>query len=138
MLRASACGFGTLALADLLKADTARAANPLAPKAPPLPAKARRVIFLFMAGGPSHVDLFDPKPRLNELDGQKIPPELLKNHQQFALIRGTPSLKGSRRKFSRHGRSGMVLSDWLPHLAGVGLYFYVHNKVEFDQYFGGK
>ena len=59
MLRASACGFGTLALADLLKADTTHAANPLAPKAPPFPAKARRVIFLFMHGGPSQVDTFD-------------------------------------------------------------------------------
>ena len=56
--------------------------------------KAKRVIFLFMAGGPSHIDLFDPKPKLNEMDGQKIPKELLKDHQQFALIRGNPSIKG--------------------------------------------
>ena len=63
MLRASACGFGTLALADLLNADTTRVANPLAPKAPPLSAKARRVIFLFMHGGPSQVGTFDDKLR---------------------------------------------------------------------------
>ena len=109
-LQRSAAGLGTIALGSLLQAHAGQLH--FAPK-------AKRVIFLFMAGGPSHVDLFDPKPRLNELDGQKIPAELLKDHQQFALIRGTPSLKGSTRKFSRHGRSGTVLSDWLPHLGGV-------------------
>ena len=109
-LQRSAAGLGTIALGSLLQAHAGQLH--FAPK-------AKRVIFLFMAGGPSHVDLFDPKPRLNELDGQKIPAELLKDHQQFALIRGTPSLKGSARKFSRHGRSGTVLSDWLPHLGGV-------------------
>ena len=109
-LQRSAAGLGTIALGSLLQAHAGQ---------PHFAPKAKRIIFLFMAGGPSHVDLFDPKPRLNELDGQKIPAELLKDHQQFALIRGTPSLKGSTRKFSRHGRSGTVLSDWLPHLGGV-------------------
>ena len=109
-LQRSAAGLGTIALGSLLQARAGQ---------PHFAAKAKRVIFLFMAGGPSHVDLFDPKPRLNALDGEKIPSELLKDHQQFALIRGIPSLKGSRRKFSRHGQSGTVLSDWLPHLARV-------------------
>ncbi len=83
------------------------------------PARARRVIFLFMAGGPSHVDLFDPKPMLIQHDGKAIPSELLKDHQQFALIRGTPSLKGSPYKFARHGKSGVEMSELMPHLAGV-------------------
>lgn len=82
-------------------------------------AKAKRVIFLFMAGGPSHIDLFDPKPRLNELDGKTIPQELLKDHQQFALIRGIPNLKGSPYKFHPRGQSGTVVSEMLPHLAEV-------------------
>lgn len=109
-LQRSAAGLGAIALGSLLQARAGQ---------PHFAARAKRVIFLFMAGGPSHVDLFDPKPRLNELDGQKIPAELLKDHQQFALIRGTPNLKGSTRMFSRHGQSGVTLSDWLPHLAKV-------------------
>lgn len=108
-LRHTAAGLGSIALGSLLRAGSQ----------PHFAAKAKRVIFLFMAGGPSQVDLFDPKPRLNELDGKAIPPELLKNHQQFALIRGTPSLKGSPYKFQPHGRSGVVLSELLPHLAQV-------------------
>ena len=75
----SAAGLGALALASLLKPEVFAAGGILGQThfAP----KARRVIFLFMAGGPSHVDLFDRKPKLNELEGQPIPPELLKNHQ---------------------------------------------------------
>lgn len=106
----SAAGLGTIALSTLLRAD---------PRGTHFAAKAKRVIFLFMAGGPSHVDLFDPKPRLQELDGKPIPAELLKDHQQFALIRGTPALKGSSRLFAPCGRSGTIVSDWLPHLAEV-------------------
>ncbi len=113
----SAGGLGALALASLLKPDVLASGGlpGLAHFAP----KAKRIIFLFMAGGPSHVDLFDPKPRLNEFDGKSIPPELLKNHQQFALIRGTPSLKGSPYTFQSHGQSGTVISELLPHLSKV-------------------
>ena len=113
----SAGGLGALALASLLKPD-ALASGGL-PGFPNFAPRAKRIIFLFMAGGPSHVDLFDPKPKLNELDGKTIPPELLKNHQQFALIRGTPSLKGSPYTFQRHGQSGTVISELLPHLSKV-------------------
>ena len=109
-LQHSAAGLGTIALSTLLRAD---------PRGTHFAAKAKRVIFLFMAGGPSHVDLFDPKPRLQKLDGKPIPAELLKDHQQFALIRGTPALKGSSRLFAPCGRSGTIVSDWLPHLARV-------------------
>lgn len=110
--RRGAMGLGSVALASLLQfSGKAGGCH--------FPPKVKRVIFLFMAGGPSHVDLFDPKPLLNVWDGRQIPPELLKDHQQFALIRGVPSLKGSPRLFKPHGRSGIVLSDWLPHLATV-------------------
>ena len=118
----SAMGLGSLALHSLLASDgLAReaASSGGALEQLHLVPRAKRVIFLFMAGGPSHVDLFDPKPKLNVLDGQKIPPQLLKDHQQFALIRGTPSLKGSPYKFAPRGQSGTVISDLLPHLATV-------------------
>src|SRR5687768_7831195 len=76
------CGFGSLALASMLHRD-AQAANSLAPHTPPRPAKADSVIFLFMAGGPSHVDTFDPKPLLNKLDGQPRPAEFGEAKYQF-------------------------------------------------------
>ncbi len=76
MLTDCFCGFGTLAFAGMASASPAKF-NPLAPKAPhePANAKAKSVIFLFMAGGPSHLETFDPKPLLNKLDGQKRPAE---------------------------------------------------------------
>ncbi len=112
MLRASACGFGTLALADLLKADTTHAANPLAPKAPPLPAKARRVIFLFMHGGPSQVDTFDYKPLLERDHGKPLP---FSKPRVFSS--GTGNLLKSPWKFRQYGESGAWVSDLFPHVA---------------------
>lgn len=113
----SAAGIGSAALASLFS-DRLLAGGGTLPGLHHAP-KAKRVIFLFMAGGPSHIDLFDPKPRLNELDGKAIPKELLKNHQQFALIRGTPNLKGSPYTFRPRGHSGTVVSELLPHLSKV-------------------
>ena len=111
----SAGGIGSVALASLLN-DKLQAGQGSLPHFHHAP-KAKRVIFLFMAGGPSHIDLFDPKPKLNELDGKKIPQELLKDHQQFALIRGTPNLKGSPYAFRQYGQSGTVISELFPHLS---------------------
>ncbi len=122
-LQGSSIGFGSIALGALLQADGA--ADDLAYqgggrlKRLHVAPRARRVIFLFMAGGPSHIDLFDPKPKLQELDGQPIPQALLKDHQQFALIRGRPSLKGSPYRFAPRGESGVVISELMPHLAQV-------------------
>ena len=113
----SAGGIGSVALASSLN-DQLQAGQGILPNFHHAP-KAKRVIFLFMAGGPSHIDLFDPKPKLNELDGKKIPQKLLKDHQQFALIRGTPNLKGSPYTFKKHGQSGTVISELLPHLSKV-------------------
>jgi hypothetical protein len=113
----SAGGIGSVALASLLN-DKLHAGQGSLPNFHHAP-KAKRVIFLFMAGGPSHIDLFDPKPKLNELDGKEIPKELLKNHQQFALIRGTPNLKGSPYTFCQHGESGTLISELMPHLSKV-------------------
>src|ERR1700724_3275100 len=81
-LQSAACGLGGLALASMLHEDIARA-NPLAPRRPHRPAKAKAVIFLFMAGGPSHLDTFDPKPLLNRLHGQSRPAEFGEAKYQF-------------------------------------------------------
>jgi Protein of unknown function (DUF1501) len=118
-------GVGSVALASLLSegklfaAPTAdRRTNPLAPLPTHFPAKAKNVIFLFMAGGPSQLELFDNKPKLNELDGQVIPASFVKN-QRFAFIKQDAKLLGSRRHFRRWGRSGAEISTLLPHIGAV-------------------
>lgn len=113
-MKESALGFGFLALADLL-AGEARAAtkvDPLAPKPPHFPARAKRVIFLFMKGGPSHVDLFDPKPELDKYDGKPFPGE--KPRVQFAA---TGALLKSPWKFKQYGQCGQPVSELFPHMA---------------------
>ena len=113
------CGFGSLALAGILQQEQARgdSRNPLAPKRPQSPesAKAKSVIFLFMAGGPSHLETFDPKPLLNKLNGQARPMEFGEVKRQF--IKGEPRLLGTKRNFQQHGQSGLWISDLLPHIA---------------------
>ena len=98
-------GIGTLALAQ-------------SAKAPHHTAKAKNVIFLFMAGGPSQLDMFDHKPKLNEFDGQPCPAELIKG-ERFAFIKGVPKLLGSPHTFKRYGQSGAELSNLVPHLSGT-------------------
>ena len=81
--------------------------------------RAKRVIALFMSGGPSHLDLFDPKPLLTQRDGQPIPKSIIKDHQ-FAMIKESdPRIKGSSWTFSKHGASGLDVSELLPHTASV-------------------
>lgn len=111
------CGFGGLALAALMHQDGLRAGttDPLAPKKPPLPAKARSVIFLFMSGGPSHIETFDPKPLLNRLDGEPRPREFGEAKYQF--IAENARLLGTRRTFRKCGQSGIEVSDLFPHTA---------------------
>src|SRR2546430_2706459 len=118
-------GLGAIALGHLLGrsgsatglADQA-AHNPLAPKQPHYPAKAKRVIFLFMAGAPSHLELFDYKPQLAKFDGKLPPPDLIKGYRA-AFINPSSKLLGPKFKFAKHGRSGAELSELLPHLATV-------------------
>jgi hypothetical protein len=88
--------------------------KPMAPRKPPLPAKAKRVIYLFMAGAPSQLELFSDKPKLRELTGQPPPPSLMKG-KRFAFLKGNETLLGTRRNFARCGQSGMSLSELLPH-----------------------
>src|ERR1700722_7870750 len=96
-------GLAGIALASLLKADAP--IDPLAPKTPHHPPKAKSVIFLFMEGGPSHVDLFDPKPKLNELNGQPMPASFGK--VITAMGTSNNSLMGTRRTFKQYGQSGI-------------------------------
>ncbi|MEX0713065.1 MAG: DUF1501 domain-containing protein [Pirellulales bacterium] len=122
----SQCGvsLGSVALASLLAQERAAAAvqgsdgAPLSPRPPHFAAKAQRVIYLFMAGGPSHLELFDYKPKLQELDGQVVPPSYVEN-KRFAFIKNDARLLGTRRKFARHGQSGAELSELLPGLASI-------------------
>jgi len=106
------CGFGSLAFAQLCHAA---ARNPLAAKPPEHPAKAKSVIFLFMAGGPSHVETFDPKPLLNKLDGQKRPTEFGEAKYQF--VTAEARLMGTKRTFKKYGQAGIEVSDLFPHTA---------------------
>src|SRR5579872_3563352 len=119
LLYDACCGFGGLAFASMLGRQTvcATALNPLAPKPPQMPdkAKAKSVIFLFMAGGPSHLDTFDPKPLLNKLDGQKRPAEFGEAKYQF--VTANAKLLGSKRTFRKYGQSGIEVSDLFPNLA---------------------
>ncbi len=93
-------------------------ANPLAPSMPMLPGKAKRVIYLHMAGAPSQHELFDYKPELKKLDGKDCPKEFLEG-KQFAFIQGVPKMLGPQFEFKQHGQSGAWISDRLPHLATV-------------------
>jgi len=115
-------GIGAAALAALWPNTEAHAAaqvvNPMAPRAPQFAPKAKSIIYLHMAGSPPQLDMFDYKPRLNELNGQPCPDSFLKN-ERFAFIKGHPTLLGSLRSFERVGRSGAWVSDALPYFRQV-------------------
>jgi hypothetical protein len=117
----TASGLGALALASLLRQDGLlasddRSANPLKPKPPHFAPKAKSCIFFLPEGAPSHIDLFDPKPKLNELHGQKLPESMTKSVRFAFIQKESAVLLGCNRKFNPHGNSGMELSDFLPHL----------------------
>jgi uncharacterized protein (DUF1501 family) len=115
-------GLGAIALGRLFQqnglAAPLAAANPLAPKQPPLPAKARNVIFLFMAGAPSHLELFDYKPELAKWNGRLPPAELVKGYRA-AFINPNSTLLGPKFKFSKHGQCGAEVSELLPHFSEI-------------------
>jgi len=122
LLSKAGFGFGSLALASMLAQEDALAAtggtpNPLTPKQPHFGARARSIIFLFMSGGPSHLETFDPKPDLQRFHGEPLP-------ASFGMVktrRGVEKnrLLGTKRTFAKQGKSGIEMSDFLPHLAGV-------------------
>jgi hypothetical protein len=107
-------GMGSLALSSLLGAAT----DPMAPKQPHHKPKAKNVIYLFMAGGPSHIEMFDNKPMLSKFDGTLPPADLLKGYRA-AFINPNSKLLGPKFKFAKHGQAGTEISELLPHTAGV-------------------
>ncbi len=125
-LRNSLWGMGTATLAQLLSQDgvsqagevtTVSAQNPLQVRTPHFPPRAKNCIYIYLEGGPSQMDLYDPKPQLNKLDGQPLPDSFLENVQFAFLQKESARIKGTLRKFAQHGESGMNFSDLLPHLA---------------------
>src|SRR5262249_46713864 len=120
-LERSGLGFGALAASFLLARDGFAApsvapGNPFAPKPQHFKAAGKSVIFLFMHGGPSHVDTFDPKPLLAKLDGKPVPPSFGKVDFQFTKMEKVP-LMASRRTFKPRGQSGVEISDLFENLA---------------------
>lgn len=111
-LQTAGQGFGALALAHLMAGEARAPRGPAA--GPHLAPKAKRCIFLFMVGGPSQLDLFDPKPALNRLHGQRLPPSFGKVSSQF--LESDPLCLGSTRQWGRYGNSGVDMSDLIPHL----------------------
>ena len=114
-------GVGSIALANLLAQEStaAKQVGPLTPRDGHFKAKAKNVIFLFMAGGPSQLELFDDKPKLKELDGQLAPDSFFPKEKSFAFIGKGAKLLGSARKFKRHGPGGAQVSELLPNIAGI-------------------
>ena len=118
-------GLGSIALANLLTGSQGAAASELqksmlAPKETMFPAQAKRVIYMFMAGGPSQLDMFDHKPMLNKLNGEPMPQSYLEG-KRFAFMASShrTNLLGTKRRFRQHGESGAWFSDLLPHTASI-------------------
>ncbi len=112
-------GIGIAALASLMQQEGRAAGvevNPLAPKKPHFPAKAKNVIFMFMEGGPSQLDLFDPKPELQKWSGKPLPAEMTKN-LRLAFTKPNAAVLASPRTFTKHGQSGIEFSDYIPNIA---------------------
>src|SRR4051794_12635047 len=124
-LCSSASGIGSLALASMLKddrllaSDAVEAANPLAAKLSHFAPKAKSCICIYLEGAPSQIDLWDPKPKLNELHGQPLPESMTRNVRFAFIQKATARLLGSPRRFHKAGKCGMDLSDLLPHLSTV-------------------
>ena len=115
------CGVGSLAFASMMAQTQARAAsyNPLAPKPPHMPdhARAKAFIFVYMAGGPSHLETWDPKPLLNQLDGQKRPAEF--GDVKYQNVDSESRILGCKRTFKKFGKSGIEVSDLFPYQSQV-------------------
>lgn len=127
-------GVGKIALASLL-ADrlTAAHAGSLEPRMPHFAPRAKRVIHLFMAGAPSQLDLFDPKPKLAQLEGKPLPESVVAG-QRYAFIRPDAAVLGPQYAFARHGESGAEVSEILPHLADVVDDVCILRSVKTDQF----
>ncbi len=120
LLQKTGAGLGALALGSLMGCGTrsTAAVNPMTAKPPMIPARAKHIIYLHMAGSPSQLDLFDYKPELQKLTGQPCPDSLLAG-KRFAFIKGVPKMLGSPFQFKQHGQSGQWVSELLPHFSSV-------------------
>lgn len=133
------CGFGLgkIGLAAALSGGFSRlqagASHPYEVQDVHFAAKAKRVIFLFMAGGPSQLELFENKPKLRELDGKPIPPSVI-DGQRYAFIQPDAAVLAPRFPFSRHGWSGAELSDRLPHLGSISDEIAIVKSMYTDQF----
>ncbi len=144
-LTKSAFGFGAAALSYLLDSDFAfanvlppAAVNPLAPKPPHFAARAKRVIFIFMQGGQSHIDTFDPKPQLTKYDGQPLPPSFSSGDLKLQFISASQAkLMGSRFPFERQGKSGLEISNLFPKLGEYADDLAVMRSVYHDSFIHG-
>ena len=133
-------GLGTLALGALLNRNLlgaepsgAVSVDPTLPRPPHFAPKAKNVIYLHMAGAPSQLDLLDYKPKLVELNGQKVPESMIKG-ERFAFIKGVPRILGTPHTFARHGRSGQEISSALPHLAEIADDICIVRSMRTDQF----
>ncbi len=130
----SGFGIGALALSALLNENLfAEPDDPMKPRAPHFPPKAKRIIFLFMAGAPSQLDMFDYKPKLKELNEKNIPEEMIKG-ERFAFIKGIPQLLGSPYEFKPYGLSGAYISQLLPRLQEVADEIAIVRSMYTDQF----
>jgi hypothetical protein len=134
--RQSAAGIGGIALGNLFANEAVSGGdslNPLDPKLPPLPAKAKRVIYLHMTGSPPNLDLFDHKPQLTKRDGEPCPDEFLAG-REFAFTKGVPKLMGSPRAWSQVGENGLWMSDAIPHFHEIADEMCVVHSMYTDQF----
>jgi hypothetical protein len=133
-------GLGTLALASLLNENlfadnsgTSSSVEMVLEKTPHFAPRAKNVIYMHMAGAPSQLDLLDYKPKLVELNNQKIPEEMIKG-ERFAFIKGVPKLLGTPHEFKRYGKSGAEISDALPHLTSIADEITIVRSMKTDQF----
>lgn len=136
LLKMAGYGVGNLALASLLAETGMAMGGPdgqLHPVGPHFAPKAKRVVFLFMAGAPSQLDLFDPKPMLNKHDGEPCPEELIKG-ERFAFIKGRPKLLGSPHTFTKCGQSGIEMGNYLPHIQKIADEMCLVRSMHTDQF----
>jgi len=129
-LRRSACGFGALAFSAMCAQASQGKAGPLAPKQPQLTPRAKRIIFLWMQGGPSHMDMFDFKPRLAKESGNKFPIALPKTFEAPGVSRAR--VMGPLSTFSRQGKAELLISDLLPHIGKVSEELCILNGMQAD------
>lgn len=135
-------GLGALALTSLLnprllagaaERSPATASDPNLPRSPHFAPKARNVVYLHMAGAPSQLDLLDYKPKLVELDGQRVPESLIQG-ERFAFIKGVPRVLGTPHTFTRYGKSGQEISSALPHLPEIADDICIVRSMRTDQF----